>query len=109
MDVITVSEQYIQFRCLVQGNLRTLDGSITSYWKIDFPSSAQKEPIYIPDNSTDPYRIAVYQTCETPCNFTSQLTILSVPAELDDAKISCVEFIQEKDPMTYQSTATLSK
>ena len=108
-DVITVSKQYIQFRCLVQGNLKTLDNSVTSYWKVDFKSSSRKEPIYINDNSTDPYRIAVYPTCETCCNFTSQLTILSVPAELDGAKITCVEHVQEVDPVTHQSTATLSK
>ena len=108
-DIITVSNQYIQFRCLVQGNLETLDYSVTSYWKIEFPLPSHKEPIYIYDNSTDPYRIAIYPTCETCCNFTSQLMILSVPAELDGAKISCVEFIQEIDPVMQQSTATLSK
>ena len=108
-DVVTVLGEYIQFRCLVQGNLRTLDYSITSYWKVEFPPSAQREPVYIHDNLTDPYRIAVYPTCETCCNFTSQLTILSIPAELDGTTLSCVEHLEEIDPVTRQSTATLSK
>ena len=108
-NVVTVAEQFIQLKCLVQGNLRTLGYSITSYWVVEFPPPSQRDPIYITDNSTDPYHIYFYPTCETCCNFTSQLTILSVPAELDGATVSCVEHLEEIDPVTRQSTATLSK
>ena len=67
---------------------------------------------YIVDNSTDPYRIAAYPNCEACCNFTTQLAILSVPAQLNDAiTLSCFEQITLVDGTVIQddSDSTLSK
>lgn len=109
-DITTVPGQYIQSKCLVQGNLCSLDLSLTHYWTIKFPPSQDREPIIIYDNSTDPYRIAVYSNCKSCCNFTSQLTILSVPPDMSGAiELTCVEHLEAIDPVTQQSTITLSK
>ena len=109
-DIITVSGEYIQLNCLFRGNLHTLGLSLKSYWTVN---TSQHESKCISDNSTDPYHIAVYPTCETCCNFTSQLTILSVPAELDGTKLTCVEQSSQgtdpDHPVIRQNTSTLSK
>ena len=106
-----MSGEYIQFRCLVQGNLCSLDLSLTSYWKVDFPPYQDHNSTYISDNSTDPYRIAVYQTSEN-CVFTNQLTILEIPAEWNNnITVPCGEHLQVKvdKPVTYESSCSLSK
>ena len=109
-DIITVPGEYIQFKCLVQGNLCSLDLSLTHYWIVNFPPSQKREPILIYDDSTDPYRIAVYSNCKDCCNFTSQLTILSVPPEMSGTiELTCVEHLAAIDPVTQQNTTTLSK
>ena len=109
-DIITVSGEHTQLNCLFHGSLHTPGLSLTSYWEVN---TSQHESIYIHDNSTGPYLIAVYPTCETCCNFTNQLTILSVPAELDGATVSCVEQCSHgtdpDPPVTRQNTSTLSK
>jgi len=108
--VITVVGEHIQFKCLVQGNLHTLDGSLTSYWEIDFSLSQHRDSVLISDNSTDPYRIAVYQSLT--CNFISQLTILSVPLELNGiTEFTYIQYlpVTGKDPATQKSTTMLSK
>ena len=123
-DIITVLGEYIQFRCLVQGNLRTLGFSLTSYWQVDYPPYLGHNSTFISDNSTDPYRIAVYPTCEDCCEFASQLTILRIPPELindnnnnnndinnNNITISCAEYLRVPgdEPVTHQSASSLSK
>ena len=112
-DIITVSGEYIQFRCLVQGNLHSLNLSLESYWQMNFTSSQGNHSTFISDNSTDPYRIAVYPTCENCCNFTSQLTILRTPEFSSNTNISltCIErlTVMGKNPVIHQSTSILSK
>ena len=118
-DIITVLGEYIQFRCLVQGNLRTLGLSLTSYWQVDYPPYQGRNSTFISDNLTDPYRIAVYPNCENCCNFTSQLTILRIPPELinynnnnkNNITVTCAEFlrVQGHEPETHQSASSLSK
>lgn len=111
-NVTTVLGERVQFRCLVQGNLPSLDLSLTSIWKVDPPAPQDHGSIIIYDNSTSPYSIAVYPTCKSCCNFTSQLTITSVPPELNGAaKLTCVESLEiaGKDPLIQQSTSMLSK
>ena len=109
-NITTAPGQYIQFKCLVQGNLCLLDLSLTHYWIVTFPPSQKREPLIIYDNSTDPYRIAVYSNCKSCCNFTSELTILSVPPEMSGAiELTCVEHLEAIDSVTQQSTTTLSK
>ena len=109
-DIITVLGEYIQFRCLVQGNLRTLGFSLTSYWQVDYPPYLGYNSTFISDNSTDPYRTAVYSTHEN-CILTSLLTISRVPTELSNNNISltCVEHLQIVEPVIHQSTSKLSK
>ena len=109
-DITTVPGEHIQFKCLVQGNLCSLGLSLTHYWIVNFPPSQKRESVLIYDNSTDPYRIAVYSNCNNCCNFTSQLTILNVPPEMSGAiEVTCVEHLEAIDPVTQQSTSTLSK
>ena len=118
-DITTVLGEYIQFMCLVRGNLRTLGFSLTSYWRVDYPPYQGRNSTYISDNSTDPYRIATYPACENCCKFTSQLTILRTPPELindnnnnnNSVTVSCAELlrVQGDQPVTYQSTSSLGK
>ena len=110
-DIITAPGEYIQLKCLVQGNLNSLGFSLTNYWTMDFPPSQNLNTTYIVDNSTDPYRIALYPNCEACCNFTTQLTILSVPPQLSGAiTFTCVEHIElVGGAVTQQSASTLSK
>ena len=110
-DIITVPGEHIQFRCIVQGNLNSLGFSLTNYWTMDFPPSQNLNTTYIVDNSTDPYRIAHYPNCEACCNFTTQLTILSVPPQMNDTiTLNCVEKIElAEKPIIQRSKSTLSK
>ena len=108
-DIITVPGEYIQFTCLVQGNLESLGASLTNYWKMDFPPHNTTNII---GNKTDPYRIAAYPYCKACCNFTTELTILSVPPQLNGAiTLSCFEQITLADGTVIQHDHdfTLSK
>ena len=106
---ITVSKEYFMLNCLFQGRLGF---SVSSYWKVDFPPLLQHKPIYIStSNSIYPYQIAVNPIpCKTCC-FASQLTILSVPPELNGANLTCVGHSVEinSEQVTQKSTSTLSK
>ena len=115
--VITVQGESIQLGCLFSGNLAVLAPSLTSYWKINFPLAEKHNgALYIFDNSSDLYRIGVYQTCLTSdascCNFINQLTILNAPLSLNDATLSCTEglSVAGKDkPVYHMSNTTFSK
>ena len=106
----TVPGQYVKFSCLVQGNLCSLDHSLTHYWKVEFPSSQNRKSLNIHDNSTDSYRIAIYSNGKNDCNYTSRLIIPSIPPEMSGAiKLTCVEYLDAINPVTQQCTSTLSK
>ena len=109
-DIITVSGEYIQFSCLVQGNLRTLGFSLTSYWQVDYPPNQGQSSTYISDNSTNPYLIAIYPTHEN-CALTSLLIIARISLELNNITLTCVEYLRQigNEPVTYQSYSKLSK
>ena len=97
-NIITVKGETIKFHCIFKGNLKILWPSMSTYWMIG--SHAQHtEPTYIMDNSTDPYRIAVYQTCLSKdgscCNFANQLNIEKVPLELNGVDLTCGVILDE--------------
>ena len=108
-NIMTVKGESIVLQCLFKGNLKILWPSMSSYWMIG-PHDQHSEPTYITDNSTDPYRIVVYQTCLSEdgscCNFTNQLSIQKVPLRLSGADLKCAEIIDE---LTYSHTAKISK
>ena len=91
-NIITVKGESIVLHCLFKGNLKVLWPSMSIYWMIG-PHAQHTESTYIMDNSTDPYRIAVYQTCLSKdgscCNFTNQLNIKKVPSELNGVDLTC--------------------
>jgi len=97
-NIMTVKGESILLHCLFKGNLEILWPSLSSYWMIG-PHDQRREPTYITDNSTDPYRIAVYQTCLSEdgccCNFTNQLIIKNVPLELHNVSLTCGEVLDE--------------
>ncbi|XP_065884527.1 uncharacterized protein [Dysidea avara] len=97
-NIMTVKGESIVLHCLFKGNLKILWPSMSSYWMIG-PHGQHKDPTYIMDNSTDPYRIAVYQTCLSEdgscCNFTNQLDIVKVPLELHNTILTCGEVLDE--------------
>ena len=97
-NIMTVKGEYIALHCLFKGNLKILWPSLSSYWMIG-PHDQQRESIYITDNSTELYRIAVYQTCLSEngscCNFTNQLIIQNVPLELHNVSLTCGEVLDE--------------
>ena len=68
------------------------------YWMIG-SHGQHTEPAYIMDNSTDPYRIAVYQTCLSKdgscCKFTNQLNIEKIPLELNGVDLTCRVVLDE--------------
>jgi len=90
-NIMTVKGESIVLHCLFKGNLKILWPSLSSYWMIG--------PTCIMDNSTDPYRIAVYQTCLSTdgscCNFTNQLNILKAPLKLHNTNLTCGEILDE--------------
>ena len=112
---MTVQGETIQLSCLFKGNLDHLDTSLTSYWRINFPPSQQYNgSLYVDDNSTDLYRIAVYQTCSgtTCCTFINQLVILDAPLSLNDATLTCTESLSvagSDKPVEYTSNTTICK
>ena len=112
---IIVQGDFVQISCIFKGNLGVLGASLTSYWSVDPPPAQHSDVSYVTDNATDPYRIAVYQTCLTSggscCNFTNQLTILSIPLSLDGYKLSCVESLNTagSEPTVHTNTTTISK
>ena len=115
-DVIyTVQGDFIQIGCLFKGNLAVLGFSLTSYWEVTPPPEQKHNESYITDNSTDPYRIAVYQTCLASdgscCNFTNQLTIQNIPLSLTDNELTCVESLRTAghEPAVHTSGTTISK
>jgi len=115
-DMITVQGEFIQLSCLFKGNLALYGDSLSSYWSVNFPPVQQHNgEFYITDNSTDSYYIAIYQTCLTSdgscCNFTNQLTILSVPLSLDGSELTCVESLNTagSEPLIHKSNTTISK
>ena len=95
---LAVEGDFIQISCLFKGNLDDLGTSLTSYWMVTPRSGQNLNESYIIDNSTDPYRIAVYQTCLTSdgscCNFTSQLRILNISLSLNKNTLTCVESLR---------------
>ena len=97
-DVITVKGESIVLQCLFKGNLKMLSPSLSVYWIIR-PHDQHTNPIYIMDNFTDHYHIAVYQTCLSKdgscCNFTNQLNIQNVSSELNDAELTCGVVLDE--------------
>ena len=74
---MTVKGESITFHYLFKGNLEILSPTMSSYWMTG-PHGQYTESTNITDNSTDPYRITVYQTCLSEdgscCNFTNNLT-----------------------------------
>ena len=108
-NIMTVKGEYIVLQCLFKGNLEILWPSMTSYWIIG-PHGQQSEPTYIMDNSTDPYHIAVYQTCLSRdgscCNFTNELSIMKVPLGLNGVDLTCGVVIDEAP---YSHPTKLSK
>ena len=114
---MTVQGEFIQLNCLFKGNLALLDTSLTSYWNINLPPAQQHDgPLYVYDNSTDPYLIAVYQTCLTSnascCNFINQLTIRNASLSLNNAKLTCTEGLSiagNDKPVEYTSSTTIGK
>ena len=112
---VTVQGDFIQIGCLFKGNLAVLGFSLTSYWAVTPPPEQKHNKSYIADNSTDPYRIAVYQTCLTSdgscCNFTNQLTIQNVPLSLNDNELTCVESLRTTghEPAVHTNHTTISK
>ena len=91
-DIITVKGESIVLQCLFKGNLKVLWPSMTSYWMIR-PHGQNTKPLYIMNNSTDSYHIAVYQTCLSEdgscCNFTNKLYIQDVQLEFNKAHLEC--------------------
>ena len=113
--VITVEGEYLLPSCSFRGNYDLLKPSLTSYWKIDF-HPPDDEKMYIFDNSSDLYRIALYQACLTSdgscCNFISQLIILSASLSLSGASLTCTEGLSvagKEDPVEHSSNTTISK
>jgi len=108
-NIMTVKGESIMLHCLFKGNLKVLWPSMSSFWMIG-PYDQETKPTYIMDNSTDLYRIAVYQTCLSKdgscCNFTNQLNIQKVSLRLNNAELQCTEIIDE---FVYSHTAKLSK
>ena len=111
----TVEGDFIQISCLFKGNLALLGFSLTSYWEVIPPPEQKHNESYIADNSTDPYRIAVYQTCLTRdgscCNFTNKLIIENIPLTLNNNDLSCVESLRTPghEPAVNTSDTTISK
>ena len=105
-NIMTVKGEYIILSCLFKGNLKILWPSMSSYWMIG-SHDQHTEPTYILDNSTYPYRIAVYQTCLSKdgscCNFTNQLNIQKVSLELHNIILTCGEVLDEV-PSTHASS-----
>ena len=99
-NIIVVQGEYLEFRCTVKGMVYDFHNS----WNVSFPSSQQE--ININNNSTDPYRIAIYSINLIGCTFTHQLIIQTVPSELNGANLSCIESIDEygMEPVSQQST-----
>ena len=108
-NIMTVKGEYIVLHCLFKGNLKILWLSMSSYWVIG-SHNQHTEPTYIMDNSTDPYRIAVYQTCLSKdgscCNFTNQLSIKKISLGLHNTVLTCGEVLDE---VTNAHSASLSK
>ena len=97
-NIMTVKGESVVLHCLFKGNLKILWPSMSSYWMIG-PHDQHTEATYIMDNSTDPYRIAVYQTCLSEdgscCNFTNQLNIVKVSLGLHNTVLTCGEVLDE--------------
>ena len=106
-NMTTVSRQRVQLNCLILGNLCSLDPSLSHNWEVEFPPSQKREPFYI-YNSTHLYQIAIDSYC---CNYTSVLTIPSIPPEWSGAiKMTCVERLEAIiTPVIQRSTSMLSK
>ncbi|XP_065884169.1 uncharacterized protein [Dysidea avara] len=107
-NIMTVKGESIVLQCLFKGNLKILWPSMSIYWMIG-SHDQQTQDMYIMDNSTDPYRIAVYQTCLNEdgscCNFTNKLTIPKVPLELNGVHLECGEVLDE---ITYSHSTELT-
>ena len=95
-----------------KGNLAVLGISLTSYWTV---TTQMLNTSYVTDNCTDPYYIAVYQTCLTGdgscCNFTKQLTIQNIPLSLNSDTLTCVESLRTAghEPAVHTSGTTISE
>ena len=85
--------------------------NLKSYWGVIFPITRQPRIIYIDDNDTCPFFIALYQTCltdnESCCNFISRLTIQNVT--YSKITVSCNEHLDGNKSSNDQGFATLSK
>jgi len=114
-DFTTVAGEAISFECLYHGNydkMNRLRYSVVYYWYVKFPNGGK--PLVIEDNSTNPYRIATYQTCLTAnfscCEFVSKLTIYDTSVNMDGAEIQCYEFLDTTSNNHYTSAnSSLSK
>jgi len=108
-NIMTVKGESIVLQCLFKGNLKILWPSLSSYWMIGLLDQ-HSEPTYVTDNYTNPYRIAVYQTCLSKdgscCNFTNELSIMKVPLGLNGADLTCGVVIDE---VPYSHPTKLSK
>ena len=72
--------------------------------------------MYIFDNLSHLYRIALYQACLTSdgscCNFISQLIILNASLSLSDASLTCTEGLSvagKDEPVEHSNNTTISK
>jgi len=96
-NIMTVIRELITLQCFFEGNVKLLGGSWSVSWEVRYSDSRQ--PQRITDNSTNPYRIAVYQTCLSEdgscCKFVNQLTILDTSSEISDASLSCIAAFDE--------------
>ena len=110
--VVTVEGEYLSLSCSFRGNFYLLKPSLTSYWKIDF--HPPDDEMYIYDNSSHLYCVALYQTCLTSdgscCNFVSQLIILNASLSLSDASLTCTEglsVVGKDEPVEHSSRTTI--
>ena len=96
-SILTVIGELITLQCFFEGNVKLLGGSLFVSWEVSYSDSHQ--PQRITDNSTNPYRIAVYQTCLSEdgscCKFVNQLTILDTSSEMNDTSLTCIAAIDE--------------
>ena len=104
-NIMTVKGESIVLQCLIKGNLKILETFTRSLWEIS-SGKINKEVTYIADNSTDPYRIAVYQSVASRCEFVNKLIILNVSSELDNLNLTCTEIVDTK---RYSHSAQISK
>ena len=87
-NIVTVQGEYLQIPCLALGTVRD---NLCNFWNISLP---EHRIINVHDNSSDLYRLAVYQTDLINCTFDNQLIITNVSQKLHGAVLICIEGIK---------------